>query len=215
MKTHSWSLASFLRYTRVAGGFAFLAWALCLLPSGAWAEATLVASPGRPPEAAQLSALLTSRGFGLSLLLPRGAPASHGTSVAEVEYSPLDARVEARGGLGWQLGAAGPWSFSAQAGGALLVPTRGLPDVGVGPMGGISVGLGGEAFEGFVGAQAGAEVFVRGLAFRVPLRALVGLRLRVGGLAASVVARGGADLEPGLFPTFRGEVALLVGWTLG
>jgi len=193
-----------------------LLWALALLLAApAWAEATLAAAPGFPPEGAQASAVLTSRGFGASLLWPRGDPSSRAASVAEVHFSPLDALLEVRGGAVWRLGASGPWSFSAQAGGSVLVPTVGPLDAGVGPMGGLSVGLGNESFEGFAGAQAGAELFLRGPAVRVPLRALLGVRARVGGLSASLVARGGVDLEPGFFPTFRGEVALLLGWTLG
>lgn len=186
-----------------------------LAAAPALADATLAGSPSRPPPDATASVLLTSRGFGLSLYAPCSRPEENRRALlAELHSTPLDGFLELRLGMLWQLVSAGLFSVTTQLNGALFAPTRGPLDVGLGPEAGISVGLGGDGFEVFLGAQAGAEGFARGPGVRFPARLALGLRAGIGGFRASLVARAGADFEPGLLPTGRAEVALLLGWTV-
>jgi hypothetical protein len=131
---------------------------------------------------------------------------------AEVHFAPLDAALELRGGYQWRLTSPGLWSVSAQLGGDAVTLTRGPADLGLGPFGGLSVGLGSDRLEVFLGGQAGGEIFVRGPGVRFPLRLVLGARARWGGFMLDLVGRAGADLEPGLYPTGKAELALLAGW---
>ena len=63
-----------------------------------------------------------------------------------------------------------------------------------------------------VGAQAGAEYFLRTGGPRLPVRALLGLRGRLASVGLGLVLRGGQDFEPGLSPTWRGEALLTLCW---
>jgi hypothetical protein len=142
--------------------------------------------------------------------VPDSRPTAFG---GELLVHPGDGVLELRGSGQWQLSSGErAFSTSAQLGLTVLGVVRGPADVGLGPHAGLFVGLGGARLEGFLGAQAGAEAFLRTGGPRVPLRGVLGARGRLGGLGLALTARAGVDLERGLSATWRGDVQLSVDW---
>lgn len=185
-----------------------------LLAPVASAEAPLLTARDRV-DSAHLSLLAGPHGVGLGFLLPRPAlpdvrPSAFG---GELFVLPGTGVLEVRGSAQWRLTSGeGSFSASAQLGLTALGVVRGPADVGLGPHGGLFAGFGGPRLEGFLGAQAGTEAFLRTGGPRSPLRGLLGVRGRLGALGLALTARAGVDLEPTLSPTWRGDVVLALGW---
>jgi hypothetical protein len=184
---------------------------LLLLAGGVAAEPPALSARSRV-EPSHVSVLAGTRGFGLGLSLAReptgeGRP---GALSAELLYVPADGVLELAGARQWRLTGEGLLAASMHLGVVAYGVLRGPADVGIGPSAGLFVGLGGPAVEVFLGGQAGAEAFLRTGGARVPLRGLLGLRGRVGTVGLGLTGRAGVDVEPGLYPTWRGEVLLVV-----
>ncbi|WNG20285.1 hypothetical protein [Cystobacter fuscus] len=187
--------------------------ALLLAPVAA-AEAPLLTARGRV-DASHLSLLGGTQGVGVGFLLaqaprPDARPTAYG---GEFFVQPTPGVLELRGAGQWQLTpGAGAFSASAQLGLTAYGVVRGPADVGLGPHAGLFVGLGGTHVEGFLGAQAGLEAFLRTGGPRVPLRLLLGGRGRLGAVGLALSARAGVDLERGVQATLRGDVLLALDW---
>ena len=187
--------------------------ALLLAPVAA-AEAPLLTAHSRVDDS-QLSLLAGSSGAGVGFLLTRPpVPDSRpGAFGGELFLQPASGVLELRGAGQWQLGACERlFCASAQLGATVYGVLRGATDVGLGPHAGLFVGLGGRRLEGFVGVQAGLEAFLRTGGPRVPLRLVLGGRGRLGPVGLALSARAGADVEGGLYPTWRAEVLLALSW---
>lgn len=187
--------------------------ALLLAPVAA-AEAPLLTARGRV-EASHLSLLAGPQGVGLGFLLaappvPDSRPVAFG---GELFVLPSTGVLELRGAGQWQLTSGeGAFQASAQLGLTTYGVVRGPADLGLGPHAGLTASLGGPRLEAFLGAQAGLEAFLRTGGPRVPLRALLGTRGRLGPWGLALTTRAGVDLERGLSPTWRGEVLLALSW---
>jgi hypothetical protein len=185
-----------------------------LLAPVAAAEAPVLTSRGRVDDS-HLSLLAGPQGVGLGFLLARPpVPDARPTAFGgELFVHPSTGVLEMRGAGQWQLGSGQRAACaSAQLGFTAYGVVRGPADVGLGPHAGLTVGLGGERLEGLLGAQAGLEAFLRTGGPRFPLRVLLGGRGRLGPVGLALTARAGVDLEHGLYPTWRGDVLLAVGW---
>lgn len=190
-----------------------LAGALLLAPVAA-AEPPVLTARSRVDDS-HLSLLAGPQGVGLGFLLARPPePDAHPTAFGgELFLHPSPGVLELRGAGQWQLGPCERAACaSAQLGFTAYGVVRGPADVGLGPHAGLTVGLGGERLEGFLGAQAGLEAFLHTGGPRFPLRLLLGGHGRLGPLGLSLTARAGVDLEHGLYATWRGDVLLAVSW---
>jgi hypothetical protein len=188
--------------------------AALLLAPVASADAPLITARSRV-EASHLSLLVGTHGVGLGFLLPRPpVPDARPTAFGgELLVHPGEGVLELRGSGQWQLSSGErAFSTSAQLGLTVLGVVRGPADLGLGPHAGFFVGLGGQHLEGFLGAQAGTEVFFRTGGPRFPLRGVLGARGRLGGLGLALTARAGVDLEHDLYATWRGDVQLSLDW---
>jgi hypothetical protein len=187
--------------------------ALLLAPVAA-AEAPVLTARGRVDDS-HLSLLAGPQGVGMGFLLAR-PPMSGARPIAfggELFVHPSPGVLELRGAGQWQLGSGEHAACaSAQLGFTAYGVVRGPADVGLGPHAGLTVGLGGERLEGFLGAQAGLEAFLRTGGPRFPLRVLLGGRGRLGPVGLALTARAGVDVEHGLYATWRGDVLLAVSW---
>jgi len=187
--------------------------ALLLAPVAA-AEAPLLTARGRV-DASHLSLLGGTQGVGVGFLLaqaprPGARPNAYG---GEFFVQPTPGVLELRGAGQWQISPdPGLVHASAQLGLTAYGVVRGPADVGLGPHAGLFVGLGGPRVEGFLGAQAGLEAFLRTGGPRVPLRVLLGGRGRLGAVGLALTARAGVDLERGVQATWRGDVLLALDW---
>ncbi|WPB77231.1 hypothetical protein KYC5002_50660 [Archangium violaceum] len=187
--------------------------ALLLAPVAA-AEAPVLTARGRV-DASHLSLLGGTQGVGLGFLLaappvPESRPTAFG---GELFVLPSTGVLELRGAGQWQLTSGkGAFQASAQLGLTAYGVVRGPADLGLGPHAGLIASLGGPRFEGFLGAQAGLEAFLRTGGPRVPLRALLGARGRLGPWGLALTARAGVDFEGGLYATWRGDVLLALSW---
>ena len=187
--------------------------ALLLAPVAA-AEAPVLTARGRV-DASHLSLLAGPQGVGLGFLLAAPpAPESRPTAFGgELFVLPSTGVLELRGAGQWQLTSGeGLFHASAQLGITAYGVVRGPADLGAGPHAGLTASLGGPRLEGFLGAQAGLEAFLRTGGPRVPLRALLGARGRLGPWGLALTARAGVDLERGLSATWRGDVLLALSW---
>ncbi|WP_257457723.1 hypothetical protein [Archangium lipolyticum] len=185
-----------------------------LLASVAAAEAPILTARSRVDDS-RLSLFAGPQGVGVGFLLPRAPePGVRPTAFGgEFFVHPGSGVLELRGAGQWRLGSGeGSFSASAQLGLTAYGVVRGPADAGLGPHGGLFVGLGGPRLEGFLGAQAGAEAFLRTGGPRFPLRAVLGGHGRLGPLGLTLTARAGVDLEHGLSPTWRGDVLLSLDW---
>ncbi len=187
--------------------------ALLLAPVAA-AEAPVLTARGRV-DASHLSLLAGPQGVGLGFLLaappvPGSRPTAFG---GELFVLPSTGVLELRGAAQWQLSSGeGLLQASGQLGLTTHGVVRGPADLGLGPHAGLTASLGGPRLEAFLGAQAGLEAFLRTGGPRVPLRALLGARGRLGPWGLALTTRAGVDLERGLSPTWRGEVLLALSW---
>ncbi|WNG45837.1 hypothetical protein F0U60_18250 [Archangium minus] len=185
-----------------------------LLASVATAEAPVLTTRGRV-DASHLTLLAGPQGVGLGFLLaaplePESRPTAFG---GELFVLPSTGVLELRGAGQWQLTSdEGVFQASAQLGLTTYGVLRGPADLGLGPHAGLTASLGGPRLEGFLGAQAGVEAFLRTGGPRVPLRALLGARGRLGPWGLALTARAGMDLERGLSATWRGDVLLALSW---
>ena len=187
--------------------------ALLLAPVAA-AEAPVLTARGRV-DASHLSLLAGPQGVGLGFLLARPSESeSRPTALGgELFVLPSTGVLELRGAGQWQLSSGqGAFQASAQLGLTAYGVVRGPADVGLGPHAGLTASLGSPRLEGFLGAQAGLEAFLRTSGPRVPVRALLGARGRLGPLGLALTARAGVDLERGLSPTWRGDMLLALSW---
>ncbi|PTL77126.1 hypothetical protein [Vitiosangium sp. GDMCC 1.1324] len=187
--------------------------ALLLAPVAA-AEAPVLTARGRV-DASHLSLLAGPQGVGLGFLLAR-PPVPDSRPIAaggELFFHPSSGVLELRGSGQWQLSSGErAFSASAQLGLTAYGVVRGPADAGLGPHAGLTLGLGGPRLEGFLGAQAGLETFLRTGGPRFPLRALLGGHGRLGPWGLTLTARAGVDLEHGLHATWRGDVLLALSW---
>ncbi|QRN97476.1 hypothetical protein JRI60_52595 [Archangium violaceum] len=187
--------------------------ALLLAPLAA-AEAPILTARSRVDDS-RLSLFAGPQGVGVGFLLARPAgpdvrPTAFG---GELFVHPGSGVLELRGAGQWRLGSGeGAFSASAQLGLTALGVVRGPADVGLGPHGGLFVGLGGPRLEGFLGVQAGAEAFLRTGGPRFPVRTVLGGRGRLGPVGLTLTARAGMDLEHDLYATWRGDVLLSLDW---
>lgn len=184
---------------------------LALTAAVAHAEAGLLTARGRLAPELRLEAWGGSRTVGVGVVRPDAAGARAGLG-AELLWAWPDRTLELRGARVWQLTPPRFATASATLGGAVhLVPEGGV-DGGVGPHAGLTLALGGERLTVDLGLQAGGELFFRERLLRLPLRAALGVGLRLGPLAVGLHARAGLDLAPGQAFLGRGEVALSLGW---
>jgi hypothetical protein len=184
-----------------------MAWAVA---SAALAEAPVLSAHSRV-EGSRVGLLLAPHGVGAGVVLAQEGEAPV-TLSAEALYIPGTGVAEVRGAWQRRLTGEGLFSASVQVGLVGYGVLRGPADVGLGPHVGLFAGLGGSHLEGFLGAQAGAEYFLRTGGPRLPVRGLLGLRGRLGNVGLGLVLRGGQDFEPGLSPTWRGEALLSLCW---
>jgi hypothetical protein len=187
--------------------------ALLLAPVAA-AEAPVLTARGRV-DASNLSLLAGPQGVGVGFLLAApSVPGSRPTALGgELFVLPSTGVLELRGAGQWQLTSGeGAFQASAQLGLTTYGVVRGPTDLGAGPHASLTASLGGPRLEAFLGAQAGLEAFLRTGGPRVPLRALLGARGRLGPWGLALTARAGVDLERGLSATWRGEVLLALSW---
>lgn len=119
--------------------------------------------------------------------------------------------AELRGDHAWQL-ARGSWAALRAEGGASLYAVPGPWDVGLGPHVGLALQLGRPWLNAQLGLQSGVDLFARGPGLRLPQRLLLGLTGAVGPLGWGLLARVGADLEPGRAFVARAEAVLLLSW---
>lgn len=186
------------------------------LATAAAADGAWLTARGRLAPESRLEAFGGVRAVGVGVVVPDDAGAGAALA-AEAAYGYLDRTVELRGSRVWQLTRAARFaSASASVGvSALLVP-EGAPALGAGPHAGLTLALGGRTFSVQLGVQAGLEVFGTQPAVRVPLRALLGLDFALGPVSLALLARAGADLEPGRpFAVGRGDAVLVLGWLHG
>lgn len=177
-----------------------------LFASPAFAEAAFVTSSAHLEEGRKVEVSIGTRAFGVGMLVADSPSTAVG---AEGLFAPGDRVFELRGARQWRLTpAARTFSLSAQAGAAVFATAAGPFDGGAGPEGGLTLGWGWEHFAVDVGAQAGAELFVRSGGPRFPLRLLLGLGTRLGRVGLGVWGRAGADVEAGRPPAFRLEAAV-------
>jgi hypothetical protein len=192
-----------------------LGWVLltgCLMNT-AWAEPSWLTSRGRLPTSTRSEVFLGTRSVGLGIVKVDGDPEGdndRGTG-GELLYSFWDRTVEGRGSRVFVLGGFRFAKASLALGGTLILVPEGL-DLGLGPNAALNFALGGNTFHVDFALQSGAELFVRQLETRVPIRGLVSFNLQVQSFSLSLMARIGADIQPGRFFAGRGEVLLSVGW---
>jgi len=185
------------------------------LATAAQADATWLAARGRLAPETRLEVFAGVRSVGAGVVLPDDASA-RAALAAEGLWNYLDRTAELRGARVWQLTEPGLATASASLGvSALLVP-EGVPTLGAGPHAGLSLALGGRAFSVQLGLQAGLELFGTQPPVRFPVRALLGVDVALGPVSLALLARAGADLEPGrAFFVGRGDVILALGWLKG
>ncbi|WP_375769299.1 hypothetical protein NR798_00025 [Archangium gephyra] len=185
-----------------------------LLAPVATADAPVLTARGRVDDS-HLSLLAGPQGVGLGFLLaappvPGSRPTAFG---GELFVLPSTGVLELRGAGQWQLTSGqGPFQASAQLGLTTYGVVRGAADLGLGPHAGLTASLGGPRLEALLGAQAGLEAFLRTGGPRLPVRALLGARGRLGPWGLALTARGGVDFERGLSATWRGDVLLALSW---
>jgi hypothetical protein len=187
---------------------ALLLLALFALP--AFAEGGWLTSRGRLQPELRLEAWGGTESFGAGVVAPdvKGAKAA---VLIEALYAYRHRAVELRGGRVWQFTASRFATAAATLSGAAYLVPEGF-DVGIGPHGNLSLALGGEVFTVDLALETGAELFVRSLTTRIPLRGGLGLNLRVGDWGFGAQARLGADVIPGANFVGRGELILSVSW---
>jgi hypothetical protein len=194
-----------------AAVLALLIWAPAAIGEAAWLTAR-----GRLAPALRVEAFGGLRSLGAGVVLPDAAtadaPEPRAAFALEGQWSYADRAAEVRGTRVWQFTSSGVATASATAGVSLLLVPVGDVDLGLGPHGGLTLSLGGRTFSVDLGLQAGVEFFGRRPPCRVPLRAVLGLNLIVGPVSVSLLARGGADLQPGAFFVMRGDFVLSLGW---
>ena len=180
---------------------ALLILVLCL-PFAVRAEAMWLTSHARllPAEELGVEAFVGTRSV--------GAGVTQGGFGGELAYFFLDRFVELRGAR----------VFPVRSGFATVTVTTGVSayvvpdafDVGLGPVLGLNLGLGGERFQFELGLQTGIDAFFRGWA-RFPERGVIGFTVKVERFTLGLQARLGVDLElGGRQAPWEGEAVLSV-----
>lgn len=182
-----------------------------LAGTGALADAGWLTSRGLVQPQPRLEAWGGPHSFGAGLLLLDDGRDDRGVGL-EVAWVVPDRVAALRIGRTWQLTRVGVAAVSATVGGTGWFVPSPLLDLGVGPQASLGLTLGGEVISVEFGLQSGVEVFVRQEVPRLPQRAQLGLSMRLGDWAVSLLARIGADVLPGRGFVGRGEAVLSLGW---
>lgn len=138
---------------------------------------------------------------------------AQGTQAASVEvlWALAMRNAEARIAHLWLL-RKGDWvSLSAAVSGSVIV-VPGPFDLGFGPNGALTLNIGRRALSVQLGVQTGAEVFVREFGPRFVERLFLGITGAAGPIGWGLLARAGADLEPGQPFVGRADVVLALSW---
>lgn len=182
---------------------------LVLFSAVVHAEAGWLSARGRIEQNLRIEAWGGTRSFGAGVLRPD----TDNTSAAltgELAYAYFDRALELRGARVWQLTKHDFTNITVSAGGsAHLVPEN--IDGGLGPHAALTFSFGGPFFSVNLGLQTGAELFFRALYWRLPERISLGIQLRTGDWALSLVGRTGVDIIPTGF-VLRGEAMLSLSW---
>lgn len=187
-----------------------LPFAAGLLVAGlAQAEAGWLTAQGRVGDRAELAVFAGPRSVGAGFLRPDAGDARKGLGL-EAAWLLEDRVAQLSAARRWQLNQTSAGTFSASAGLVGFVVPEGRFDLGLGPVVGLNLGLGGQAFSVQLGVLSGVELFVRGTA-RFTERLQLGLRAQVGRVTLGVSGRAGVDVSPGQSFVLRADAIFSLG----